>query len=154
MQHSSSATICSTLKKTNKTRSYCYLVEIVDSQMQHRIRVCMSMKSQEHQSKPLVAYVFLQTNWLPYFSRSFCREKTIISHDVASDPTLPRTNAKCPRCSNREAVFFQSASSRYAQLPSFFFGLFLKPVILLYCSTSVTIFSSFLMYFYIHSRQA
>eukprot|EP01104_Vermistella_antarctica_P007335 TRINITY_DN1814_c0_g2_i1.p1 TRINITY_DN1814_c0_g2~~TRINITY_DN1814_c0_g2_i1.p1 ORF type:complete len:107 (+),score=4.96 TRINITY_DN1814_c0_g2_i1:208-528(+) len=36
-------------------------------------------------------------------------EKTEVVHDVAADPTLPRTKAKeCPECGNREAVFFQA----------------------------------------------
>nr|CAG4641359.1 EOG090X0J86 [Eulimnadia texana] len=40
-------------------------------------------------------------------------ELTQIVADVISDPTLPRTeDHPCPKCSNREAVFFQSASRR------------------------------------------
>ncbi|KAK9460797.1 uncharacterized protein V1516DRAFT_677681 [Lipomyces oligophaga] len=31
-----------------------------------------------------------------------------VTLDVASDPTLPRSNKECPRCHGKEAVFFQS----------------------------------------------
>lgn len=40
------------------------------------------------------------------------REKTVVFHDVAADPTLPRTNARCPKCEHKEAVVFQSAPTR------------------------------------------
>ena len=36
-------------------------------------------------------------------------EKTVIFDDVRADPTLPRTKDQlCPKCANREAVFFSS----------------------------------------------
>eukprot|EP01132_Coremiostelium_polycephalum_P009957 gene9957-12209_t len=39
-------------------------------------------------------------------------ERTHISQDIASDPTLPHTKAaKCPSCGGREAAFFQSLTS-------------------------------------------
>ncbi|KAL1869205.1 hypothetical protein VTK73DRAFT_3206 [Phialemonium thermophilum] len=31
-----------------------------------------------------------------------------VTQDVASDPTLPRSNRTCPACKHDEAVFFQS----------------------------------------------
>ncbi|KAH0490727.1 hypothetical protein TgHK011_002183 [Trichoderma gracile] len=31
-----------------------------------------------------------------------------VTQDVASDPTLPRSNKTCPKCAHQEAVFFQS----------------------------------------------
>ncbi|KAG6169549.1 DNA-directed RNA polymerase II core subunit rpb9 [Claviceps purpurea] len=31
-----------------------------------------------------------------------------VTQDVGSDPTLPRSNKTCPRCTHEEAVFFQS----------------------------------------------
>ncbi|PTB66217.1 hypothetical protein BBK36DRAFT_1119506 [Trichoderma citrinoviride] len=31
-----------------------------------------------------------------------------VTQDVASDPTLPRSNKTCPKCGHQEAVFFQS----------------------------------------------
>jgi len=40
-------------------------------------------------------------------------ELTHIVSDVVSDPTLPRTeDHPCPKCQNREAVFFQSQTRR------------------------------------------
>ncbi|EFX79326.1 hypothetical protein DAPPUDRAFT_231046 [Daphnia pulex] len=40
-------------------------------------------------------------------------ELTQIVADVISDPTLPRTeDHPCPKCTHREAVFFQSQSRR------------------------------------------
>ncbi|XP_070578318.1 DNA-directed RNA polymerase II subunit RPB9-like [Ptychodera flava] len=40
-------------------------------------------------------------------------ELTQIVADVIADPTLPRTeDHPCPRCGQREAVFFQSQSAR------------------------------------------
>ncbi|KAF2071537.1 hypothetical protein CYY_007136 [Polysphondylium violaceum] len=39
-------------------------------------------------------------------------ERTHVSQDIASDPTLPRTKAaKCPSCGGREAAFFQSMTA-------------------------------------------
>ena len=36
-------------------------------------------------------------------------EKTVVFEDVRADPTLPRTKDQlCPKCGNREAVFFSS----------------------------------------------
>ena len=41
------------------------------------------------------------------------REQSVTLTDLASDPTLPRTNrALCPRCGHSEAVFFQSKDTR------------------------------------------
>ncbi|KAJ1645304.1 DNA-directed RNA polymerase II subunit RPB9 [Coemansia erecta] len=38
-------------------------------------------------------------------------EQTMVVKNLSSDPTLPRTTAVyCPRCSKKEAVFFQSQS--------------------------------------------
>ncbi|KAJ2373059.1 DNA-directed RNA polymerase II core subunit rpb9 [Coemansia sp. RSA 2607] len=38
-------------------------------------------------------------------------EETMVVKNLGSDPTLPRTTAvPCPRCSNPEAVYFQSQS--------------------------------------------
>ncbi|KAG9233958.1 DNA-directed RNA polymeras-like protein II subunit rpb9 [Amylocarpus encephaloides] len=31
-----------------------------------------------------------------------------VTTDVASDPTLPRSNKTCPKCGHEDAVFFQS----------------------------------------------
>ncbi|KAG9259116.1 uncharacterized protein F5Z01DRAFT_642355 [Emericellopsis atlantica] len=31
-----------------------------------------------------------------------------VTHDVASDPTLPRSNKACAKCGGEESVFFQS----------------------------------------------
>ncbi|KAH3731322.1 heterogeneous nuclear ribonucleoprotein L2 [Pelomyxa schiedti] len=36
-------------------------------------------------------------------------EKATVLHDVISDPTLPRTNRRCEKCGNSEAVFFQAS---------------------------------------------
>ena len=42
-----------------------------------------------------------------------CSELTQIIADVIYDPTLPRTeDHPCPNCGHREAVFFQSQSTR------------------------------------------
>ncbi|KYQ93563.1 RNA polymerase II core subunit [Tieghemostelium lacteum] len=39
-------------------------------------------------------------------------ERTHVSQDIASDPTLPRTKAaKCPSCGGREAAFFRSMTA-------------------------------------------
>lgn len=35
-------------------------------------------------------------------------EKTQVLVDVATDPTLPRTQRRCPKCGNGEAVFYQA----------------------------------------------
>ncbi|KAI8910317.1 hypothetical protein EDD86DRAFT_205085, partial [Gorgonomyces haynaldii] len=37
-------------------------------------------------------------------------EQTIVSTDLANDPTYPRSSKPCPRCAYPEAVFFQSRS--------------------------------------------
>ncbi|KAM7279022.1 hypothetical protein ACFE04_006156 [Oxalis oulophora] len=38
-------------------------------------------------------------------------ERPQVLHDVASDPTLPRTKSvRCARCDHGEAVFFQEAA--------------------------------------------
>jgi hypothetical protein len=43
----------------------------------------------------------------------FFSELTQIVADVIADPTLPRTeDHPCPRCGHKEAVFFQSNSTR------------------------------------------
>ncbi|SAM08966.1 hypothetical protein [Absidia glauca] len=39
-------------------------------------------------------------------------EQTMVLTDLSADPTLPRANIPCPRCSYPEAVFFQSSSRR------------------------------------------
>ncbi|XP_078675908.1 DNA-directed RNA polymerase II subunit RPB9 isoform X3 [Branchiostoma floridae x Branchiostoma belcheri] len=40
-------------------------------------------------------------------------ELTQIVADVAQDPTLPRTeDHQCPKCGHREAVFFQSQTTK------------------------------------------
>lgn len=39
-------------------------------------------------------------------------EKTVIKADVRADPSLPRTREQlCPKCENREAVFFCTATN-------------------------------------------
>lgn len=39
-------------------------------------------------------------------------DKTVIKEDVRADPSLPRTREQlCPKCENREAVFFSRATS-------------------------------------------
>jgi len=44
-------------------------------------------------------------------------ELTQIVTDVVADPTLPRTeDHECPKCGHREAVFFQSQSSKADQM--------------------------------------
>lgn len=44
-------------------------------------------------------------------------ELTQIVTDVIADPTLPRTeDHECPKCGHREAVFFQSQSSKADQM--------------------------------------
>ena len=35
-------------------------------------------------------------------------EKTLIIQDVQADPTLPRTQRRCPKCEHPEAIFLQS----------------------------------------------
>ena len=48
------------------------------------------------------------SNWYPLFS-----ELTQIVGDVVADPTLPRTeDHPCPKCAHKEAVFFQSHSTK------------------------------------------
>ncbi|ORX62195.1 DNA-directed RNA polymerase II subunit I [Hesseltinella vesiculosa] len=39
-------------------------------------------------------------------------EQTMVLADLSSDPTLPRANLSCPKCSYHETVFFQSSSRR------------------------------------------
>jgi len=44
-------------------------------------------------------------------------ELTQIVTDVIADPTLPRTDEhQCPKCRHKEAVFFQSQSSKADQM--------------------------------------
>jgi len=51
---------------------------------------------------------------------SAAREKTQVVHDVATDPTLPRTRAKCPKCVQIvEAVYFQVTALTRCVLPAF-----------------------------------
>lgn len=48
---------------------------------------------------------------------SFNSELTQIVTDVIADPTLPRTDEHfCPKCRHKEAVFFQSQSSKADQM--------------------------------------
>ncbi|GAM20680.1 hypothetical protein SAMD00019534_038550, partial [Acytostelium subglobosum LB1] len=48
-------------------------------------------------------------------------ERTQISLDIASDPTLPRTRgSKCPQCGGREAIFFQSLGRKSDKMTLFF----------------------------------
>lgn len=35
-----------------------------------------------------------------------------VTQDLASDPTLPRSNIECPKCHEHECVFFQSQQRR------------------------------------------
>ncbi|KAL2918468.1 DNA-directed RNA polymerase II subunit RPB9 [Polyrhizophydium stewartii] len=37
-------------------------------------------------------------------------EQTLVSIDLSSDPTFPRSKTMCPQCGHMEAVFFQSRS--------------------------------------------
>mmetsp|Transcript_8711 Transcript_8711/g.12025 ORF Transcript_8711/g.12025 Transcript_8711/m.12025 type:complete len:116 (-) Transcript_8711:190-537(-) len=46
---------------------------------------------------------------------------TVIVHDLASDPTLPRTNARCQKCGFRQAVYFQSLSSKAKESMTLYF---------------------------------
>jgi DNA-directed RNA polymerase subunit M/transcription elongation factor TFIIS len=47
------------------------------------------------------------------FASFICSELTHIVSDVISDPTLPRTeDHPCPKCQNKEAVFFQAQTRR------------------------------------------
>jgi len=48
-------------------------------------------------------------------------EATIVIHDIATDPTLPRTNARCAKCGHREAVYFQSSSTRSGEGMTLYF---------------------------------
>jgi len=48
-------------------------------------------------------------------------ERTMIVHDVSSDPTLPRTKSiRCSKCNHNEAVFFQSPGGRDEGMTLFF----------------------------------
>ncbi|EEB05124.1 DNA-directed RNA polymerase II complex subunit Rpb9 [Schizosaccharomyces japonicus yFS275] len=44
-----------------------------------------------------------------------------VTQDVASDPTLPRTEKECKRCHQSECVFFQSQSRRADTKMTLFF---------------------------------
>lgn len=62
-------------------------------------------------------FVFATINSYPFEfikKKSFIfSELTHIVPDVISDPTLPRTeDHACPKCSHREAVFFQAQTRR------------------------------------------
>ncbi|ODQ64088.1 DNA-directed RNA polymerase II subunit I [Nadsonia fulvescens var. elongata DSM 6958] len=35
-----------------------------------------------------------------------------VTQDIATDPTLPRSNKECPKCHEKECVFFQSQQRR------------------------------------------
>jgi len=35
-----------------------------------------------------------------------------VVEDIGSDPTLPRTHKTCPKCGNKDCVFFQSQQRR------------------------------------------
>lgn len=35
-----------------------------------------------------------------------------VTQDIGSDPTLPRSDKECPKCSERDCVFFQSQQRR------------------------------------------
>mmetsp|Transcript_30600 Transcript_30600/g.51551 ORF Transcript_30600/g.51551 Transcript_30600/m.51551 type:complete len:116 (+) Transcript_30600:345-692(+) len=49
-------------------------------------------------------------------------ERTVILHDLAADPTLPRTKGvRCAKCGNNEAVFFQSTSRTDTEGMTLFF---------------------------------
>eukprot|EP00216_Chloropicon_sp_CCMP2111_P006683 CAMPEP_0198235392 /NCGR_PEP_ID=MMETSP1446-20131203/1289_1 /TAXON_ID=1461542 ORGANISM="Unidentified sp, Strain CCMP2111" /NCGR_SAMPLE_ID=MMETSP1446 /ASSEMBLY_ACC=CAM_ASM_001112 /LENGTH=110 /DNA_ID=CAMNT_0043916533 /DNA_START=34 /DNA_END=366 /DNA_ORIENTATION=+ len=49
-------------------------------------------------------------------------ERTAVVTDVISDPTLPRTKeVVCPKCSNQEAVFFQSTSRNDAEAMTLYY---------------------------------
>ncbi|XP_074577878.1 DNA-directed RNA polymerases II, IV and V subunit 9A-like [Curcuma longa] len=48
-------------------------------------------------------------------------ERTQILHDVASDPTLPRTKTmRCTQCNHPEVVFFQAAARGEEGMTLFF----------------------------------
>lgn len=77
---------------------------------------------------PLTIHVFIETKFSTPKSISNIplsliksREKTVISNDIASDPTLPRANARCSACEHREAVVFQSAASRTEKVMALYF---------------------------------
>merc|ERR1712093_818532 len=43
------------------------------------------------------------------------KETAGVTQDIATDPTLPRAQMKCPRCGNDEAVFYQDQQTKRAE---------------------------------------
>eukprot|EP01117_Protostelium_nocturnum_P007757 TRINITY_DN2777_c0_g1_i2.p1 TRINITY_DN2777_c0_g1~~TRINITY_DN2777_c0_g1_i2.p1 ORF type:complete len:112 (+),score=10.46 TRINITY_DN2777_c0_g1_i2:54-389(+) len=48
-------------------------------------------------------------------------EQTTVIQDLAADPTLPRTSARCTKCGHKEAVYFQSSSSKPDEAMTLYF---------------------------------
>eukprot|EP01117_Protostelium_nocturnum_P007758 TRINITY_DN2777_c0_g1_i3.p1 TRINITY_DN2777_c0_g1~~TRINITY_DN2777_c0_g1_i3.p1 ORF type:complete len:112 (+),score=9.68 TRINITY_DN2777_c0_g1_i3:269-604(+) len=51
----------------------------------------------------------------------FSSEQTTVIQDLAADPTLPRTSARCTKCGHKEAVYFQSSSSKPDEAMTLYF---------------------------------
>eukprot|EP01119_Soliformovum_irregulare_P012482 TRINITY_DN3245_c0_g1_i1.p1 TRINITY_DN3245_c0_g1~~TRINITY_DN3245_c0_g1_i1.p1 ORF type:complete len:113 (-),score=7.73 TRINITY_DN3245_c0_g1_i1:106-444(-) len=47
-------------------------------------------------------------------------DKTVVVHDVATDPTLPRAAARCQKCGHKEAVYFQSSTRKDQAMTLYF----------------------------------
>lgn len=43
---------------------------------------------------------------------SALQETAGVTNDIGVDPTLPRSDRECPKCSEKECVFFQSQQRR------------------------------------------
>eukprot|EP01116_Phalansterium_solitarium_P010666 TRINITY_DN25736_c0_g1_i1.p1 TRINITY_DN25736_c0_g1~~TRINITY_DN25736_c0_g1_i1.p1 ORF type:complete len:111 (-),score=5.89 TRINITY_DN25736_c0_g1_i1:172-504(-) len=79
-------------------------------------RLLMACKSCQHREPALSFRVY--QNYVLHQPE----EKTQVVHDVATDPTLPRTRARCPKCMDIvEAVYFQSTSTRQEEAMSLYF---------------------------------
>lgn len=74
-----------------------------DKQEQRLLYLCRNCGYTELAENPKVYRHELITN---------IGETAGVVQDIGTDPTLPRLDKECPKCGNREAVFFQSQQKR------------------------------------------
>ncbi|KAI9137110.1 DNA-directed RNA polymerase II subunit RPB9-like protein [Paraphysoderma sedebokerense] len=78
-------------------------------------RLLYACRNCEHQ-EPAIQHCVFRREILHLSS-----EQTLVTSDIASDPTLPRTERYCPNCNYKECAYFQSKSnSKDAKMTLYF----------------------------------
>jgi len=88
-------------------------------QADRRVRACCGAAPNATGAEPATRSLTSGRLALPV--RGGCRERTVVTTDLAYDPTLPRSNEyECPKCGERNVIYFQASRSEDAGMELFF----------------------------------